>query len=166
MVITAHSPEESAVRIMARGNFSLAPGGLINLLLALSVVTLGLAGVLAWQGYWPILLIAVLQVVLVGWILVRAWQNAWICEVVEIDPERIRVTRRRYTRVSEFELETAWAITELKRPDVAWYGTGVVLRSRSQALELGRFLTEAERLRYADLVRDAIGKYSAISRRT
>jgi uncharacterized membrane protein len=166
MLITAHSPEESAVRIMARGNFSLAPGGLVNLLLALSAVTLGLAGVLAWQGYWPILLIAILQVVLVGWILVRAWQNAWVSEVVEIGPERIRVTRRRYARVSEFELETAWAVTELRRPEVAWYATGVVLRSRSQTLELGRFLTEAERLRYADLLRKAIRKYSAIGRRT
>ena len=58
MVVAAESSDGVSVRIVARGNFSLDAGGLLNLLLALAAVTLGLAALLAWQGFWPILLIA------------------------------------------------------------------------------------------------------------
>ncbi len=64
---------------MARGNFSLGAGGLVNLLLSLAVVSLFLAGLLALGGYWPILLIAVIQLALVAWILVRAWEQSLGC---------------------------------------------------------------------------------------
>ena len=148
---------------MARGNFSLDAGGLVSLLLALSVVTLGLAGLLAWQGYWPVLLIAVIQMALVVWILVRAWKQSWVTEWIVVGPERIEVTHRRHKVNRHNVLQTAWAIVELKMPRVAWYGPCVVLRSRSQTLELGRFLTQEERSQLVRDLRSAIVKHSAIN---
>jgi uncharacterized membrane protein len=103
MVLTSLSPDGSAVIIMARGNFSLGAGGLINLLLALTVVTLGLAGLLAWQGFWPVLLIAVIQLVLVIWILIRAWKRAWVSEVIIAGPEWVEVIWQRHNRVVRTE---------------------------------------------------------------
>ena len=163
MVVTGQSSDGSQVQIMARGNFSLDAGGLVSLLLALSVVTLGLAGLLAWQGYWPVLLIAVIQMVLVIWILVRAWKQSWVAEWIVIGPERIEVTHRRHKVHRHNVLQTAWAIVELRRPRVAWYGPCVVLRSRSQTLELGRFLTQEERSQLVRDLRSAIVKHSAIN---
>lgn len=162
MVVTAQSSDGSNARIMARGNFSLDAGGLANLLLALAVVTLGLATVLAWQGYWPILLIAVVQVALVGWILGRAWERSWVAEHIVVGPERIEVTHQRHRRKRHYSLETAWAVVELRPPPVAWYGPIVVLRSRSHMLELGRFLTLEERRQLADCLRRAIAQHSAM----
>jgi uncharacterized membrane protein len=148
---------------MARGNFSLDASGLIGLLLALTVVTLSLAGVLAWQGFWPVLLIAIIQVILVTWILINAWERAWVAESIVIGAERIEVTRQRHRKVRHCELESAWAVVELERPEVAWYGPRVVLRSRGKAIELGQFLTPEEKKQLAEYVRNAIRNYSAMS---
>lgn len=162
MVVTAQSSDGSDVRILARGNFSLDAGGLLNLLLALAVVTLGLAGVLAWQGFWPILLIAIVQVSLVAWILARAWERSWVAENIVVGPERIEITHQRHRRKRQYLLETAWAVVELKKPEVAWYPPAIVLRSRSQALELGKFLTLEEKHQLADSLRRAIAQHSAM----
>lgn len=163
MVLTAQSSDSTDVCITARGNFSLDAGGLLNLLLALGAVTLGLAAVLAWQGYWPILLIAVIQIMLVGWVLVVAWQRSWVVEQIVVAPDRITVTHQRHRRVQRRELATAWAAVELERPRVAWYGPRVILRSRNTRVELGQFLTQAEREQLAAQLRQAIGNYSVLA---
>lgn len=162
MVLTTQSTDSSDVRILARGNFSLGPGGLVGLLLALAVVTLSLAGVLAWQGYWPVLLIAMIQITLVIWILIRAWERTWVSEVIVAGPEWIDVTQQRHKRTRHSRLEAAWAVVELKRPAVAWYGPRVILRSRGRTIELGKFLTIEEKSQLADHVRRAIRKHSAM----
>jgi len=162
MVVTSQSPDGSVERIMARGNFSLGAGGLVNLLLALTAVTLGLAGLLAWQGFWPVLLIAVIQLTLVTWILVRAWERCWVSELVIVGPEQIEVLQQRHKRTCRHRLDTAWAIVEQERPEVAWYGPRVILRSCSKKIELGKFLTADEKTLLADSVRRAVQKHSAI----
>lgn len=162
MVLTEQSSDGSGMRIMARGNFSLEAGGLIGWLLALGVVTLSLAGLLAWQGFWPVLPIAAVQVLLVAWILIKAWQRAWVLERIETGPERIEVVQQRHRRQRCYELDAAWAVVEVKRPAVAWYGPRIFLRSRNRVVELGRFLTLEEKKQLADHVWRAIQKHSAI----
>lgn len=162
MVVSWQSSDGTKASIQARGNFSLDAGGLLNLLLALAFVSLFLAGLLALQGYWPILLIAVVQLVLVAWVLIRAWKRAWISEIIDIREDRIRVIRQRHKRKRQYELETAWAVVELKQPDVAWYNPRLQLRSRSQVVELGSFLTGEEKYQLAQYVRSAIEKHSAM----
>lgn len=162
MIVSLHSSDSTKARILARGNFSLDAGGLVNLLLALALVSLCLAGLLALQGYWPILLIAVIQLALVAWILIRAWEQAWVSEVVEVGADRIKVTHQRHKRKRHYELETAWAVVEWKQPEVAWYSPKVRLRSRSQAVELGSFLTDEEKHQLVRQLQGAIEKHSAM----
>jgi len=162
MVVTWQNSDRTSAGILARGNFSLGPDGLISLLVALAAVSLCLAGLLAFQGYWPILLVAVIQLVLVAWILIRAWQNAWVVDVIEVTADKIRVTYQRDRQTSHYELETAWAVIELKQPDIAWYRPRIQLRSRSQAIELGSFLTSEEKHQLVQHVKCAIEKHSAM----
>jgi len=162
VVVAWKNPEQPLERILARGNFSLGAGGLVGLLAALGAVTLVLAGVLAWQGFWPVLLIAIVQIVLVTRILIKAWERAWISELIEIGPERIAITQQRYRRKDRIELETPWAVVELQQPEVAWYAPRLRLRSGSRKLELGAFLTVEEKRELADLLRSAIRKHSAL----
>ncbi len=162
MILTWQSSDGTRASIQARGNFSLDAGGMAVLLLALAVVSLFLAGLLAIQGYWPILLIAVIQLALVGWILVTAWKRAWVSEVIEISSEKISITHQRHKTVRQYELETAWAVIELKQPEIAWYSPRVRLRSGLQAVELGSFLTSEEKHQLVQHLRSAIEKHSVL----
>ena len=137
---------------------------MVMLLLALALVSLCLAGILAFQGYWPILLIAVIQLVLVAWILVRTWERAWVSETIEIDADKIRITHQRHRQKRRYELETAWAVIELKQPEVAWYSPRIQLRSRSQVVELGSFLTSDEKHQLVRHIKCAVEKHSAMTR--
>jgi uncharacterized membrane protein len=135
---------------------------LVNLLLALAVVSLSLAGLLAWQGYWPILLIAIIQLVLVSWILVRTWERTWVSEVIEICEDSIKVTRQRHRRKRRYELATAWTVVELMQPDVSWYHPKIIMRSGTKQVEVGSFLTGEERLQMFEHLRRSIEKHSAM----
>lgn len=163
MIISWQNSDSSTANILARGNFSLGAGGMLATLTALASVTLLLAGLLALQGYWPILLIALIQLVLVSWVLVRAWERAWVSETIEICEDRIRVTHQRHKRKRHCELVTAWAVVELKRPEISWYAPKILLRSRSVTVELGAFLTSEEKRELAMQVQRAITKLSALT---
>ena len=130
--------------------------------MALAIATLILAGLLAWQGFWPVLAIAIIQVILVSWILVRAWERAWQVEIIEVGPQRIRVTQQQYKRKRHVEMETAWAVIEVERPAVAWYDRKIQLRCGTKRIELGRFLTGEEKHQLAEQLAGAIKKHSAL----
>ena len=162
MVLTWQNSDRTKASILARGNFSLDAGGLVSLLLALAAVTLCLAVLLALQGYWPVLLIAVVQLALIALILVRAWQRAWVSDVIDICADRITVTQQRHKRKRQIELDTAWAVIELKQPEIAWYRPRVQLRSGSQVVELGSFLTSEDKCQLAQYLKNAIVEHSAM----
>jgi uncharacterized membrane protein len=162
MIVSWQNSDSSTANIQARGNFSLGAGGMLAVLVALASVSLLLSGLLALQGYWPILLIALVQLVLVSWVLVRAWERTWVSEVIEICEDRIRVTHQRHKRKRQCELETAWAVVELKQPEISWYAPKILLRSRSVTVELGAFLTSEEKRELAVLLKRAITKHSAL----
>lgn len=162
MITIWQSPDQSELRILARGNFSLGAGGLVNLLLALAIVTLCLAGMLAWQGYWPVLLIAIVQIALVAWIFIRVWERNWVAEVIEIHDDKIKVTHQRHKKKSCYEFATAWAVIELKQPEFAWYSPRLMLRSGAKSLELGSFLTAMEKRQLVGHLRSAIKIHSAM----
>jgi uncharacterized membrane protein len=161
MVLLGHSSDGTQVRILARGNFSLDASGLVALLAALGLVTLLMAGLLASQGYWPILLVALVQLLLVAWILIQAWERAWVMEVVEIGGDRISVTHQRYRDKHQYDLNPAWARIRMEKSDIAWYAPRLILRSKQKEIELGAFLTSEEKHRMAAYLRDAIAEHNA-----
>lgn len=161
MIIVEYSAAGKAARIQARGNFSLGAGGLLILLCALAAVTLGLAAILAWHGYWPVLAVALVQVALVLWILVRAWRAAWIVEEFVVDACQVRVRRAWYSARSECRLEAAWARVCLEPARYAGYPPRLILRSMNQQVELGSHLTVDEKLRLAGHLKEALAGASA-----
>lgn len=136
-------------------------GGLLFLVVSLSGLTLLLASVAAWQGYWPILAIAVLQVLLLAAVLVRAWKSAWAVETITIDPKFIAVLQEQHTGSSRLELDTAWARVILQQPAVRWYPPALWLKSGDTRVELGAYLNAGERRELAEALAKAIGSYSA-----
>lgn len=161
MIIVENSHEGSWVRIQARSHFSLGIRGLLTLIGTLSALTLLLASVAAWFGYWPILAIAVLQVVLLGMIFVRAWKSAWTVETISIDGESIAVLQEQYSGHKRTELDIAWARVVLQQPEIRWYSPELLIRSGRTSVRLGEFLNPAEKRQLAEAIRKAIDQFSA-----
>lgn len=161
MIAVRDSADSAQACILARGNFSLNASGLISLLLTLGAVTLGLAGLLAFLGYWPILLLAVVQLVLVSWVFIRVWKNAWVFEEITIDADQICIVRQRYRQRTRLCLESAWATIRLEQPAISWYARKLILRCRGQQVELGAFLTDEEKLSLAKHLSHALSRHTA-----
>jgi len=162
VIASWESADGCVTAIRLKANFSLDARGLLGVVVALAILTLLLAGLLAWQGFWPVFAIAVVQVILVSWVLVRTWENTWAVETIEIGPERIRIEIQRFRGRRELEFDTAWAVVETVQPDVVWYDPSVRLRSGDRAVELGGFLTRDEKRQLANQLKRAISRYSAL----
>lgn len=161
MVIVEHSADGPWVRIQARSHFSLGVGGLLALITTLSALTLAVAVVAAWQGYWPVLAIAILQVVILGKVFVRAWKSAWSVETITIDPDSIAVLQEQYAASSRLELNPAWARVILRQSAVRWHPPALWLQSGRTRVELGSFLNAGEKRELAQALNRAVGAHSA-----
>ena len=161
MVIVQESQGHEWVRIQARSHFSLGIGGLMTLIGTLSALTLALASVAAWNGFWPILAIAVLQVVLLGLILVRAWKSAWTVETISISSESIAVLQEYYSGSSRLELKPEWTKVVLRQPVIQWYPPSLWLKCGARRIELGAYLNTAEKRQFATALQQAIEPYCA-----
>jgi uncharacterized membrane protein len=161
MIVVGNRENGARIHILARGNFSLNANELILVLLALTAVTLGLAGLLALQGYWPVLMLALAQMILVVWLFIRVWKNAWVFEEIHIDAEKINIVRQRYRRRTRVCLDTAWAAIRLEQPAVAWHASKLILRCKDQQVELGAFLTDDEKLSLRRHLAQALAEHTA-----
>ena len=79
-----------------------------------------------------------------------------------LDPERYHDWREIFTRWGMLELDTAWAVVEVEKPNVAWYDPKIQLRCGTKRIELGRFLTGEEKHQLAEQLKSAIKKHSAL----
>jgi uncharacterized membrane protein len=127
----------------------------------LSELTLALASVAAWNGLWPILVIAVLQVVLLGLIFVRAWKSAWTVETISVNSESIAVLQEHYSRSSRLELKPAWTKVVLRQPVIRWYPPSLWLKCGGTRVELGAYLNTTEKRQFAAALQKAIEPYCA-----
>ncbi len=161
MIIVDNSSDGRWVRIQASSHFSLGIRGLLTLIGSLSAITLLLASVAAWFGYWPVLAIASIQVLLLGMILVRAWKSAWTVETISINSESIAVLQEHYSGHKRTELDTAWARVVLQQPAVRWYAPDLFIRSGKHSVRLGEYLNAAEKKELAGSIFRAIDQFSA-----
>jgi len=161
MIVVGSSSDGAQTRILARGNFSLDASGLALLLLALGIVTLGLAALLAMQGFWPVLVIAVLQLALVAWLLIRVWENTWVFEEISIDRDSVTIVHQRFRQRSHRRLASAWATIRVLQPKIAWLPPTVVMRSGGNQVVLGAFLTIDEKLSLANHLSQAVSGHRA-----
>jgi uncharacterized membrane protein len=120
-------------------------------------ITLLIGGGFFWLGYTLVLPFSGLEAALVGGAL-------WLClkrgerrEIVEISDDHITISQHD-ARLRTQRLPRAWARVEILRPPYRWYPSQLRVRSHGQAVELGSFLTEDERLRLAQTLRTALAE--------
>lgn len=131
-------------------------GGILTLIATLSVLTLLLAAVATWHGYWPVLAIATVQVILLAPLLLYAWRSTWAVETITLDSGKVFVLRETWKARQRLQLDAAWTRVWVEPPGNAWYPPRVILGTDSSRIELGRQLNSAERRQLAGALREAI----------
>lgn len=144
--VTELSDQSRAVefRRVARRNNSLSSTGRLLVFVFIFVVSVGIAAAFAVLGAWLILPFAGFEM-LVLYLAFRYFErHADDYEQIEIDSDEVKVERLDGRRLSTTALSRYWARVAVSR-DGSW----LALRSHGREFEIGRNLTDEQRLELA-----------------
>lgn len=135
--------EIGTASMVIRPNRSLPVAGVMFLFAALStfVLTIGIA--FALLGAWMILLFAAMEIVVFAALCRWLYLHLDDCELVVIEPERVRVIKRRGREVTEHDFARYWVRT---RVDNAGDVRRLRIGSHGQFVNLADDVSEADRL--------------------
>lgn len=134
----------SARCIVISPNQSVSSLGLAGLYAGGLVVSLAIATVLAFFGYWPILVFAVLEWLAIGVCVRVLTQAGRYREVVTITEATITIEKCSRSRTESIDFQRHWASTE-REESRSWYPSRLLIKSHGTLCEIGHCLTESER---------------------
>jgi uncharacterized membrane protein len=145
-------------RLVVGPNASMSVRQAIGLMCWMSTVSLAIGGFFAWKGFWPILPFAGLELVALGAALVVSLRRNRYREVVDFDGEAIRIEVGELGRGAGLKVRLTRTSTRvlLERGPYRNSPNRLLLSCRGQTLELGRCLTDEERIRLAARMRELI----------
>lgn len=136
---------------------SLTPTGARVFVAVVGATTFGVAAVYALQGMWPVLVFAALEIALLAWAVRASMRDGSVRETITLDEHSITV--RRSTPAGEHfsVFPRHGSKVKLHAPSTALHPSRLMLESRGQACEVGRFLTEDERRTLAARLKQLVG---------
>jgi uncharacterized membrane protein len=147
-------------RIELAPNCSLTPQSARVFVGGLACVTFAVAGFFALQGLWPILPFAGLEIGLLWWAVRASLRAGQRRELILISDESVVIERHGTTRPTRTVFARHWATVKLRDPPAAQHPSRLMIESHGRACEVGRFLTEEERLGLAGQLRQLVGRSS------
>jgi uncharacterized membrane protein len=147
-------------RIELAPNCSLSPQGARLFVGGLATVTFGIAIFFAAQGLWPILPFAGLEIGLLAWAVRSSMRRGAEREVILVSDAEVVVERRGPSGSLRTVFPRHWARVTLRGPLRAQHLSRLTIESHGRACEVGRFLTDDERLRLAARLERLVGKTS------
>ena len=147
--------DEPQFRAILTPQRSLSPTGFLVLMSALSAISFVSGVVFLTMGAWPVSGFFGLDVLLVYVAFKLSYRSGRLCEIVELTPAKLRLTRVHPSgRREQFDCNPYWArVNLLEGPDGR---TDLKLLSQGREEALGRFLTEDERRDFARVLRGAL----------
>ena len=122
----------------------------------IATFSLGIASALAVLGYWPVLPFAGGELMALGacfWMCARRGQET---EVVSVREDVVEVAKSYGRQPRTWCFQRPWARVEMLRPRIRTHPSRLVIRSHGRQVNVGDFLTEAERRALAGDLRSAI----------
>lgn len=157
------NPDTDLGLLVLRPNRSMSWTGNRRCMLALSVVTLGLAGLFAARGLWPILAVALVHI---SWVWLALYKVSLDCqrrECIRFTEAEIVVLRGRYHPHQELRFPRSWTRMVLRRGPSPAYPSRLFLRCYGRETELGTYLVEEERQHLARDLRAYLPNLPAIA---
>jgi len=152
-VFTAHSFDLSP-------HCSLSRRGAQLFLASVCVPTFGVAGAATALGYWPVLPFAGAEILLVAWALKTNMARRFEHEHIEVGETEVSIEYSHEAAPSlrrRIVFPRHWAQVKIRRPKSPLHRGQLVIESHGRGHEVGKFLTEEERLQLAVELRQLIG---------
>lgn len=148
--------EGDSVTFVVRPNRSLPVTGMVVLFVALSALPLTIGIGFAAIGVWMVLPFAVLEVVVLGVLIRWLYRHIDDCELIVIEPERVRVTRRAGTKESRHDYHRYWARVRLDRGRTSRDPSRLRIGSHGRYIDIGASINEEDRRSLAAELRQAL----------
>ena len=136
---------------------SLTPTGARVFVAIVGATTFGVAAVYALQGMWPVLLFAGLEIALLAWAVRASMRAGSARESIAIDEQSITLRRSSPAGEHFSVFPRHGSKVKLHAPSTALHPSRLIIESRGQACEVGRFLTEDERRTLAARLKQLVG---------
>ena len=118
--------------------------------------TFGVAGAATLMGYWPVLPFAGAEMALLGWALKTSMDRRHEHEHIDVTESEVIIEYSRGTP-ARIVFPRHWARVKIRRPKSPLHRAHLVIESHGRAYEIGKFLSEEERLRLASHLGRVIG---------
>ena len=132
-------------RIVIAPNCSLSVPGAALFFLVACVPCFGIAGVLTYLGFWPVLPFAGLEMLLLGVALRLSLARRHHHQTIVISESDVAVQSRIGKIHSEVVFPRHWAQVKLRRSALRLHPSRLVIESHGRQCAVGDFLTEEER---------------------
>jgi uncharacterized membrane protein len=145
-------------RIEISPHCSLTMRGAAIFFASLCLVSFGIAGVVAFMGFWPVLPFAGLEMLLLGWALKVSLDRRRHAETIIVSDREVSVESHIGARHMQVVFPRHWAQVKLRRPSSRLHPSRLMIESHGRRCEVGSFLTEEERRGLALRLERLIGR--------
>ena len=122
------------------------------------VASFGVAGLVASQGFWPVLPFAGLEMLLLGAALKLSLARRHQRQIILISAEAVQIEDRDLQRRACVVFPRHWAQVRIRRGGSPLHPSRLVIESHGRRHEIGHFLNEQERLGLAARLKRLIGR--------
>jgi uncharacterized membrane protein len=148
----------ASLRIEIAPNCSLSVRGALSFFAGLCFVSFAFAGLLALQGFWPVVPFSGLEMLLLGWALRTSMERRYHRQTITVTDTDVRVESRDRAHCVQVVFPRHWAQVRLRCPASRLHPSRLTIESHGRQCELGTFLTEEERRGLAARLQRLIGR--------
>ncbi|HUK01906.1 MAG TPA: DUF2244 domain-containing protein [Steroidobacteraceae bacterium] len=143
---------------MISPNCSLSVQGACLLFASLTLSSMGVAAVMAWHGFWPVLPFAGLEMALLAWALRVSLERRHHRQTITVSQDDVCVESCTRGCAVQVVFPRHWAQVKLRGPSSRLHPSRLVIESHGRQCEVGDFLTENERRGLAMRLKQLIGR--------
>jgi uncharacterized membrane protein len=139
-------------------NCSLSVRGAFAFFCGVCFVSFGIAGLMVFEGFWPVLPFSGLEMLVLGWTLKTSMARRHHRQTIAVTDQDVRVDSRDRGQCVQVVFPRHWAQVKLHRPTSRLHPSRLTIESHGRRCELGNFLTEEERRGLAARLQRLIGR--------
>ena len=125
---------------------------------SLCAVSFTVSGLVALQGFWPVLPFAGLEMALLGWALKISMDRRHHRQTITVSPDAVEIEDAKPACCSRVVFPRHWAQVRIRVASSPLHPSRLMIESHGRRCEVGSFLNEQERQSLAQRLRRLIGR--------